>query len=42
MGGASGVQKAGGRAQLCSQDGARQEPGQKPRRSNIIISIIGI
>ena len=39
MCGASDVQRAGGRTQLCPQDGAsdRQEPGQGPRRSNIII-----
>ena len=44
MGSASDLQRVGGRAQLCPRDGAsdRQEPGQGPRRSNIMISTIGI
>ena len=44
MGRASDLQRAGGRAQLCPRDGAsdRQEPGQGPRRSNIMISTKGI
>ena len=44
MGRASDLQRAGGRAQLCPRDGAsdRQEPGQGPRRSNILKTTIDV